>query len=74
MNLTIFPVGGEVIKDKVRKSGLIWEGTPDNVNALQWFGESGWIEYMTTPSIPITELPVWALNAVEAFDKAEIKA
>jgi hypothetical protein len=29
---------------------------------------------MTTPSIPITELPVWALNAVEAFDKAEIKA
>jgi hypothetical protein len=67
MLLTIFPNGGEVIQDKVGKLNLIWEGTPADVNALQWFGDIGWIEYIASPSIQITELPSWAIKASEAF-------
>ena len=67
MNLTIFPNEGEVIQDKVGKLNLVWDGTPTEVNALQWFGDKGWIEYISAPSVQITELPSWANNALEAF-------
>jgi hypothetical protein len=69
MNLTIFPNGGEVIQDKVGKLNLIWEGTPAEVNALQWFGTEGWIEYISSPTEKITELPQWANNALIAYEK-----
>ena len=68
MNISIFPNNGEVIQDKVAYVDLVWEGTPTEVNALQWFGAEGWIEYISSPTEKITELPQWANNALSAYE------
>ena len=69
MNISIFPNNGEVIKNKIAYTNLVWEGTPDNINALQWFGTEGWVEYISSPTEKITELPQWANNALIAYEK-----
>jgi len=78
MRLTIIPSDGAVYKDGLSYSNLIWEGTPSNIHALQWFGTQGWIEFAdpdpTDGDKPsnevITEIPQWALNAITAWDVA----
>jgi hypothetical protein len=71
MKLTIIPVDGAVYKDALCYSGLIWEGTPSNVHALQWLDTSGWIEFNDgTPNENITVLPDWADNALAAWQVA----
>jgi hypothetical protein len=72
MKLTIIPNDGAVYKDGVCYEGLSWEGTPIDVNALQWFDVEGWIEYKEAikPNEPITVLPDWANNAIAAWDVA----
>lgn len=77
MRLTIIPIDGAVYKDGLCYSHLVWEGTPSNIHALQWFDTQGWIEYRQTnpfendrlPNETITELPQWALNAVAAWEE-----
>lgn len=78
MRITIIPSDGAVYKDDICYAQLIWEGTPASVHALQWFNDIGWIEY--NDEIPydnhkpanetITELPQWALNALDAWEEA----
>jgi hypothetical protein len=72
MKLTIIPNDGAVYKNGVCYEGLSWEGTPIDVNALQWVDVEGWIEYKDAikPNEPITELPDWANNAIAAWDIA----
>ncbi len=45
MRLTIVVPDGAVYKDELCYSNLVWEGTPSNVHALQWFDTYGWIEF-----------------------------
>jgi hypothetical protein len=70
MRVTITPEDGFVSVDKVGFMGLLWEGTPDDVHALQWDSGQGWIEYENAckPNEPITALPYWANNAVAAWN------
>jgi len=69
MKLTIIPSDQAVDIDGNTKKPLIWEGTPDDVHALQWDQDAGDIELKNpTRNEPITELPQWALNAVASWE------
>lgn len=69
MKLTIVCQDKLVSVDGVAHHGLEWGGQPELVHALQWKEASGWIEYVDSvqPNEPITELPNWALRAVDAW-------
>lgn len=78
MRLTIIPSDGAVYKDGLCYSNLIWDGTPANIHALQWFATKGWIEFNDDNPYDnhkptnenIIELPQWALNAINAWTVA----
>jgi hypothetical protein len=70
MKLTIIPVDGAVYEGGISYLGLVWEGTPPNVHALQWQDVAGWIEYVDQPNEDITALPEWADNAMAAWTVA----
>ena len=70
MKLTIIPVDGAVYEGGISYLGLVWEGTPPNVHALQWQDVAGWIEYVDQPNEDITALPEWAYNAMAAWTVA----
>lgn len=70
MKLTIIPADGAVYKDGICYSGLSFT-VPDNVHALQWRGEYGWVEFSNgNPNETITELPMWADAAMAVWDEA----
>ena len=70
MKLTIIPIDGAVYEDGISYLGLVWEGTPSNVHALQWQDIAGWIEYVDQPNEDIIVLPEWADNAMAAWTVA----
>jgi hypothetical protein len=71
MKLTIIVPDGAVYENGVCYSGLTWQGTPENVHALQWYETYGNIEYKDdTPNENIDVLPDWALNAEIAWNEA----
>lgn len=80
MRLTIIVSDKAVYIDGVCHLDLIWDGTPENAHALQWFEDKGWIEFndddpydnIKPPNEKITALPDWALNAVEAWNQANL--
>ena len=66
MKLTIIPEDGAVYVDGSATLGLTITA-PLDVRALQWSGASGWVEHSTgEPNQQITDLPAWALAAVDA--------
>lgn len=72
MKLTIIHSDRAVYKDNIVYLDLILEGTPENVHALQWKDNEGWIEFNDgTSNQNITELPQWALNAIDAWTTAD---
>ena len=81
MKLTIIPSDGAVYENGVCYGNLSWEGTPNNVHALQWNSDVpftvegvtyyGWLEFNDgTPNENISVLPLWAGNAEAAWDAA----
>jgi hypothetical protein len=73
MRLTVIPEDKMVIVDLVAKSPLVWEGTPNDVHALQWYDTYGVIELKNpTRTEDISELPQWALNAVASWEVGPI--
>ena len=71
MKLTIIPTDGAVYKDSLCYLNLVWQGTPANVHALQWFDTQGWIEFNNgSENETITDLPDWANNALNAWQVA----
>lgn len=74
MKLTITISDSTVYKDGAVIEGLVFEGVPDGVHALQWDGASGWIEFVNEsefkkpPNQSISELPTWALDAVQKWE------
>ena len=72
MKLTIIPVDGNVIKDKVGYLNLDLSscGIPANVRALQWKETSGWLEFWDQQNEDITELPLWTNCCLVAWDAA----
>jgi hypothetical protein len=61
MLLTIIPVDGNVVKDKVGYINLDLSSCaiPSNVRALQWQETTGWIEFWDQQNENITALPSW---------------
>lgn len=61
MLLTIIPIEGNVIKDKVGYTGLDLSSCaiPSNVRALQWQETTGWLELWDQQNEDITSLPSW---------------
>ena len=76
MKLTIIPSDGAVYVDGVASSKLVFS-YPAGVHALQWDGEAGHLEFVSTtefskpPNQKITELPDWALEAKTKWDEAQ---
>lgn len=70
MRLTIIVPDKTVCKDGVCYSGITWQGTPDNVRALQWYGTYGVVELTDYTNEDVTELPPWAISAEAAWDTA----
>jgi hypothetical protein len=72
MLLTIIPVDGNVIKDKVGYIGLDLSscGIPSNVRALQWQETTGWLEFWDQQNEDITTLPSWTDCCLTAWDVA----
>jgi hypothetical protein len=69
MRITIIVTDKTVCKNGVCVTNLSWEGTPSTVRALQWYEDHGEIEFKNgLPNEIITELPVWANNAVNVWD------
>ena len=77
MKLTIIPIDGAVYKDGLNYMDMDLSGCgiPADVQALQWGGNAGWVEFTDSrENQSITELPVWATACVgvwEATDYAE---
>jgi hypothetical protein len=74
MRLVIIPADGAVGKDEVfyLKLDLSKCGTPVDVQALQWFGSDGWIEFTDTrDNEAITTLPAWANACVVVWDEKD---
>jgi len=77
MKLTIIPSDGAVYKDGVSYSGLSIVDAPNNIHALQWSGEKGWIEFIADENSsklsnePIVSLPDWAMSALSKWDEAK---
>ena len=80
MRLTIVPDDGAVYKDGFSYSGLVLDFVPDDVHALQWYGEFGEIEFKSAfngtaivkpANLIITSLPEWANQAVDKWQEAE---
>lgn len=68
MRLSIIPPDGTVCENGVCYTHLSWEGTPDNIHALQWDTNTGWLEFNDgTPNEDITLLPEWSVNAQAAW-------
>ena len=69
MLLTIIPVDGNVIKDKVGYLNLDLSscGIPSNVRALQWQETTGWLEFWDKQNEDITELPSWTNCCLSAW-------
>lgn len=78
MKLTIVTEDSLVCENGVCYSGLVWQGTPNNVHALQWNDANpinengvlyyGWIEFDDgSPNENIEVLPSWAVNAEAAW-------
>jgi len=61
MLLSIIPIDGNVIKDKVGYLNLDLSSCeiPSNVRVLQWQETSGWLEFWDKQNEDITELPSW---------------
>jgi len=72
MLLTIIPVDGNVIKDKVGYLNLDLSscGIPSNVRALQWQETSGWVEFWDQQNEDITVLPSWVDCCLLKWDEA----
>lgn len=76
MLLTIIPVDGNVIKDKVGYLNLDLSscGIPSNVRALQWQETSGWLEFWDQQNEDITALPDWVNCCLVVWQVAYDKA
>ena len=72
MLLTIIPVDGNVIKDKVGYIDLDLSscGIPSNVRALQWQETAGWLEFWDQQNENITALPSWVDCCLAAWTVA----
>jgi len=45
-------------------------GIPEDVHALQWMTDSGWIEYRDTRlNLDITQLPDWAVACIAVWEE-----
>ena len=80
MRLTIVPDDGAVYKDGFSYSGLDLPFIPQNIHALQWYGEFGEIEFKSAfvdgrivkpENEVITALPSWADQAIAKWQEAE---
>lgn len=69
MRLTIIVSDKKVCNDELCYDNLVWEGTPADIHALQWYDNIGWIEFVDgiMPNQEITVLPDWANNALAAW-------
>jgi hypothetical protein len=74
MKLTIIPSDKSVYVDGVCHSDLDLSpaNIPDDVHALQWDADAGWIEYNNhvKPNEDITALPQWANDCVVIWEQA----
>jgi hypothetical protein len=72
MLLTIIPVDGNVVKDKVGYINLDLSSCaiPSNVRALQWQETAGWLEFWDQQNEDITELPSWTNCCLAAWTVA----
>jgi len=71
--LTIVPVDSAVYRDQAVFMGLDLSicNIPEDVHALQWLNNTGWIEFVDPiPNEDITELPQWALDCVQVWETA----
>lgn len=77
MKLSIIPSDGAVYKDGVSYANLDLSSVPEDVHALQWDRDSGWIEFKDEsefrkpPNKAIAELPEWANDALGKWNQAE---
>jgi hypothetical protein len=72
MKLTIIKNDGAVYKDSVSYSDLSLPTVPSEVHALQWNESTGHIEFVDNVKAneEITELPIWAHDALTAWQTA----
>lgn len=69
MKLTIINDDKAVYINSISFAGLLLTSTPNNVHALQWNVDNGWIEYDDgQPNESITMLPTWADEAIAEYN------
>lgn len=72
MKLTIITNDKAVYKDNKSYLDLTLSNIPDDVHALQWNNDTGWIEYKNhvKPNETISSLPQWANDALTVWQQA----
>jgi len=71
--LTIIPSDGAVYIDVDVYLNLDLSFIDPTVHALQWRDGAGWIEYENSNNVQITELPDWAIEAMNLAVEPEQK-
>lgn len=77
MKLTIIPLDGAVYKDGFSYSNLDLSSAPENIHALQWDNNTGWIEFKNESEFckpanqRIDALPDWANAALIKWNDAK---
>lgn len=73
MKLTIIREDGSVYQNDISYHNLDLSFIPNDIHALQWNTDKGWIEYSQdfegnrTPNLKINVLPEWANLAIESW-------
>lgn len=74
MKLTIIPLDNTVYKDNFSYTGLTLGSVPENIHALQWNKDAGWIEFNDgSANEKIQTLPAWAVNCVEVWEAKDFE-
>jgi hypothetical protein len=71
MKLSIVIEDSAVSKDGEGMSGLMLDGVPPSIRALQWDGQSGHLEELDGTNVLISALPQWALDAEQSLITAQ---
>ena len=76
MKLTIIRADGSVYRNGTSFHNLNLSFIPENIHALQWDTDRGWIEFSEDtegnrqPNVKIDVLPEWATMAIESWNAA----
>lgn len=70
--LTIIPIDNAIYVDDLWMNGFDLTFIPDDVHALQWKDDKGWIERKGQADEMIGSLPQWAIQCLGLWNERQL--